>query len=307
MSDEELELLEEVAKSKGQTLEEALADLGYGTTPEQDETVSLEGTKETEPTSEVPVPATAPVQITEETPTKVEADLDVEVEPEVEPPPPPPAAEEEEVEEEEYEDEFDDAEGTIKQVCMHCGWDQSMPTVPEPNHSDKIAFLHAVLGHKVFSKRYQMFGGNLRATFRSLTIREIDTLYQAAYQAHQDGKIATTSDYYEYLNRLRLYLQITGISAKSAALHVRLPDGLDKVTNQHAESYWDDFLKEKGVFQDGVPLLKQIEDYVVENVLKTEHMQRTITHECANFNKLVSKLEACVDNPDFWKETEQPS
>jgi hypothetical protein len=152
-----------------------------------------------------------------------------------------------------------------------------------------------------------MFGGNLRVTFRSLTVREIDTLYQEAFRAQKEGLIATPADYYEYLNRLRLYLQIQGFSAQSTSLHIKLPDGLSEDTHQGAASYWEPFLQKASKLKEDVPLIKQIEDYVVEEVLKTEHLQRTITHECSKFNKLVAKLEAAVDNPDFWKETEQPS
>lgn len=311
MSDEERELLEEVAKAKGQTLEEALIDLGHAIAPEQDETVSLEGQSQTE--SEEPpasVRAPAPIDVTEIDDQKEEEDLTIEVEPEVEPPPPPAAEDDDEPEEPEAaeeEEEYSDDPSTIRQVCVQCGWDQSVPTIPEPEQRDKIAFLQAVLGHKVFSKRYTMFGGNLRVTFRTLTIREIDTLYQEAFRAQKEGVIATPADYYEYLNRLRLYLQLTGLSAQTTAMHVKLPEGLNEEAYDAAASYWDEFLKEQGIFKQDVSLIKQIEDYVIEKVLKTEHLQRTVTHECSKFNRLVAKLEASVDSPDFWNETEQPS
>ena len=47
----------------------------------------------------------------------------------------------------------------------------------------------------------------------------------------------------------------------------------------------------------------QIEEYVLTKVLKTEHLQRVIGHTCNKFNRLVSKLEASVDNENFWNET----
>jgi hypothetical protein len=304
MSDEERELLEEVAKAKGQTLEEALIALGHSVAPKQDVTVSFQGQSETEPVV-APVVVETPVEASK----PVADDLAIEVTPEFDPPAPP-AAEDDESHEPALAEEDDDYAGsgsTIKQICVQCGWDQDQPTIPEPEHKDKIGFLQSVLGHKVFSKRYLMFGGQLRVTFRTLSIREIDTLYQAAFRAQKEEQILTTADYYEYLNRLRLYLQLTSFSAASTSMQIKLPEGLSKDTHEGCASYWDDFLKEQALFDENKPLIIQVQNYVIEKVMKTENLQRTITHECNKFNRLVAKLEACVDNPDFWEETEQPS
>ena len=176
-----------------------------------------------------------------------------------------------------------------------------MQTIPDPDSKDKIGFLQSVLGHKVFSKKYTMFGGNLRITFRTLAIREIDILYQAAFQAQKDERILTTTDYYEYLNRLRLHLQLTSFSAKTASLHIKLPEGLSRDTHEGCSSYWDEFLEKEAILDKDKPLIQQVSDYVIDKVMKTEHLQRTITHECSKFNRLVAKLEASVDNPDFWE------
>ena len=309
MSEAELALLKEVAKAKGQTLEEALVSLGHVVAiKKDDDVVSFEGTAQEE---EVPAfmttdplafdPPVPPVPTEEE---KQSDELNIEVEADFEPPEPPAAEEEESPEADEDDDE---GVGSIKQVCVQCGWDQDVPTISAPEHRDKLAFLQAVLGHKVFSKKYTMFGGNLQITLRTLTIREIDILYQAAFTAQKEDRILTTTDYYEYLNRVRLHLQLTSFSASTASMHIKLPEGLSRATHEGCQSYWDDFLKEKKIFDESKDLIHQVSDYVIDKVMKTEHLQRTITHECSKFNRLVSKLEASVDNPDFWNETEQPS
>lgn len=315
MSEQELELLREVAKAKGQTLEEALVSLGHVVAPEKDVTVSFAGAPQAE-VEEIPdfmnsdpLAIEEPVEVGKaELPAAVD-DLHVEVESDFEPPLPP-AAEDDEVISAETEPDADGDDetgvGSIKQVCVQCGWDQEVPTIPEPEHKDKISFLHAILGHKVFSKKYTMFGGNLRITFRTLSIREIDILYQAAFQAQKEERILTATDYYEYLNRLRLYLQLTSFSAKTTSMQIKLPEGLSRDTHEGCNSYWDEFLKKEGIFNPDKALIHQISDYVIDRVMKTEHLQRTITHECSKFNRLVAKLEASVDNPDFWNETEQP-
>jgi len=314
MSETELELLKEVAKSKGQTLEEALVGLGHVIAPKEDAAVSFEGTAQPESNEETPAfmgtdPLAVESPIVVEKPESPEAETDelkVEVEPDFEPPPPP-AAEDDEPEPDEDDEDDDDGIGSIKQICVQCGWDQDVQTIPDPEHKDKISFLQAILGHKVFSKKYTMFGGNLRITFRTLAIREIDVLYQAAFAAQRDERILTASDYYEYLNRLRLYLQLTSFSAKTTSLQIKLPEGLSRDTHEGCNSYWDEFLQNEGIFDKEKALIHQVSDYVIDKVMKTEHLQRTITHECSKFNRLVAKLEASVDNPDFWNETEQPS
>lgn len=309
ISKEERELLLEVAKAKGQTLEQVLTDLGHNLTPKPEETpvepeIVFSGGETKEPP---PLPTEAPIRVVEE----AKAVFEPKIVPEVELPPPPAADEGPSVPPPaDGEDEEDDAPSTINHICVQCGWDQNVPVIPEPEHQDKIGFLQAILGQQVFSKRYALFGGNLRVTFRTLTIREIDTLYQETFRAQKAGIISTSADYYEYLNRQRLFLQLTALAATQTALHIKLPDGLTPETHPDANSYWIDFLKAENAYQEpdsnnpnSPTLLMQIQDYVLGKVIRTEQLQRTITHTCNKFNRLVARLEACVDNPDFWSET----
>jgi len=311
LSDEERGLLEEVAKAKGQSLEETLIELGHiKPQQEDDEVVTVAGSTSSE---ELTSPHEVAGEKVQPTPNEaiLEAKMEREEEEAAKPPVDessfPPIADEEETTESPEELQGSDDLATVNSVCSLCGWDQSMPVIPEPEHKDKLGFLQSILGQKVFSKRYSIFGGALKVTFRTLTIKEIDKLYEAAFKAQKLGVITTTADYYEYLNRLRLYLQISALSAKTSALHIKLPEGLTRETHPDVKSYWDEFLNKEGKKAESEPLVNRVADYVVKEVLKTEQLQRTITHECNNFNRLVAKLEACVDNQDFWKETEQPS
>lgn len=289
LSNDEKKLLQEIAKAKGKSFEEVLVDLGHvqkpekvESSPETDEAVVLTPAKQEESENKT-IESIAPA------------------EPEL----PPPADEEPEVKQEEAEP----AQGlaTVRSICSHCGWDQAISPIPEPDRQDKIIFLQAVLGQKVFTKQFLLFGGNLRVTFRSLTVREIDALYVETFKAQKAGVIDNTTDYYEFLNRQRLYLQLTHVSANQSALHIALPDGYTKETHPAADSYWDDFLqKENFQLDSNNSLMLRVQDYVLSHVLKTEHLQRTINHACGRFNRMVAKLEASVDNENFWKETEPP-
>jgi hypothetical protein len=291
ISESEKNLIAEIAKQKNKSFEEVLEELGHTVAPPSDEVVTLEG-------------APSDVQDTEQAEPAPAQRFDIPVVPE-EPLPPPPADTQPDVTTEE-EEETEAPLSTLNIVCPQCGWDHANPTVSEPENKDKLAFLHVILGAKVFSKQYSLFDGKLKAEFRTLTVKELDLLYAEAFNAQKAGLITNTSDYYEYLNRLRVCLQLIKLSASSHSLHVVLPTGLTEESHPDTDSYWDSFLKSKGIDYEPERLVLAVQDYVLEQVLKTEHLHRLITHESAKFNRLVSKLEACVDNPDFWKETEQP-
>lgn len=309
ISEVEKELLAEVAKAKGKTVNELLIELGHIQPPQSSTSVEFKGQ-----VAEAVEPQLATTPVSTEIPR-----FDDAIQTEFEPPPPPiaavespPPAIDDLVDEPEIDERL--APATFKQICVQCGWDQEQATIPEPEHSDKIAFLHAVLGQKVFSKRQTVFGGQLRLTFRTLSIREIDAMYQETFRAQKAGMISTAADYYEFLNRLRLYLQLTAMSSAKTVMQIKLPEGLNRETHPGAASYWDDFLKEQPGYQaintdatDTPTLLIQIQDYILTHVLKTEHLQRIVAHTCNKFNRLVVKLEMSVDNPDFWEETEPQS
>jgi hypothetical protein len=288
ISEDEKALLAEIAAAKGQTLEEALVELGHAA-PAADATVVLGGEETPQPNIELPVVLGTPVNDDKSV-------LFVPQLPEVEPPPPPAAAEEAEADE-----PANDRPSTLKHICVNCGHDQELPVVAEPERQDKIGFLSCVLGQKLFSKKYLVFGGHLRLKFRTLTIREIDILYEETYKAKQKGMILTTQDYYENINRLRLYLQLVGVSSQQTATHIILPEGFTAKTNPEAATHWDTFLKEKNVWQDDKDLMLQVEEYVMLQVIKTESLHRAVTHTCAKFNKLVARLECCVDDQSFWE------
>jgi hypothetical protein len=283
-SPEEEHVLKQIATAQGKTYEQLLQELGHLPASNADNEVTFTGSK-SDALAEEPLPESAPVE--EEIPL-------------------PPAAEEPETANEpETEDNEPLTLGSMRAVCVHCGWDQQKPTIPEPEYTEKMVFLQAILGQRLYTKTTMVFGGKLKITFRTLTVQEIDAMYQEAFRAQKAGIIVSASDYYEYLNRLRLHLQLTGLSASVGTLHITLPDGLDRSTNPDAKTVWEEFLPKKE--GESGSLLEQIQAYILSHVLKTEQLQRIITRECNQFNQLVVKLEACVDDPNFWKETEQPS
>lgn len=308
LSDAEKKLLAEVAKSRNMSLEDLVSQMRPQpkAVPEQEQVAVFEAPS-APPTGSVAAARTEDDQLVGGT--------DIPVEPTFSPAesiPDLPTADEEP--EPAAKEEIPSEPSTMKHLCVHCGWDQGEPSPANPDDSDKIGYLHCVLGQKVFSKIYTKFGGNLRLQIRSLTVNEIDSLYAETFKAQQAGLIQSAPDYYEYLNRLRVYLQLVNISAQKTALHITLPDGLNPETHPDAKVHWSKFLAENGWDKRPVPegqsppsLAMMIMDYINTNVAKTEHLQRVITQTCNEFNRLVVKLEANVDNGPFWETAEPQS
>lgn len=188
--------------------------------------------------------------------------------------------------------------------CPHCQWDLGQPDVPEPPHSDKMGFLHCLIGQQPFTKTYPLYGGNVEVTFRTLTTREIDTVYRQAYADQELGKIKTEVDYWERVNRYRLLLQLSKYEVRGANgfLH-DLPDGYSKETHPDCAAVWvtPEQAAELDPKETGLPA---IEDHIVAEVLKTEAVFRFVNNTCNQFNRLVAKMEAMADNSDFWNPTE---
>lgn len=188
--------------------------------------------------------------------------------------------------------------------CPHCGWNLAMPDVEEPDYADKLSFLHALLGQKVFVKDWELFGGNVVATFRTLTTQEIDVVYRQAWRDREMGKVMTEIDYWERINRYRLFLQLQCLKSLGPDGFVHdLPDGLSAQSNPQCTATWK---VEEPIDPNETPL-PFIEEYLVTNVLKTEAVFRVVNMCCNRFNRLVAKLEAMADNSDFWRPTGEPS
>jgi hypothetical protein len=191
--------------------------------------------------------------------------------------------------------------------CPHCNWDLSQPDGTEPSDADKNAFIQAVLGQKCFTKSYDLLGGTVTLTLRTLTAPEVDEIYKQAYRERELGRAPTELDFWERINRYRLFLQVQVVRAAGdkGFLH-DLPDGLSRRTNPDGTGFW---WKEENdsLLESGETALPRVEEHMTGRVLKTEAMYRIVHNTCNQFNRLVAKMEALVDNSDFWKPTGTPS
>lgn len=185
--------------------------------------------------------------------------------------------------------------------CPHCQWPLNVPDIPEPTTAERQAYLQSILGSIPFMQDYTLLGGSLRVRFRTLTTRELDTIFKQAAYERETGLIHSQDDFFEVVNRYRLYLQLQQIDGGPGFLH-DFPDGFTLQTNPGATAEW--ILPEPE--DPRATALPAIAEHML-TILSTETLMRAMQNICSKFNRLVSKLEAMIEHSDFWKPTGEQS
>lgn len=194
----------------------------------------------------------------------------------------------------------------VLQNCPHCNFDLRLPAVPEPSYGQKMAYLHTLLGQQCFTDSMELFNGAVVVMFRALTARELEVVYKQAYRDRQLGRAASTIDFWERINRYRLFAQLHKLhttTVPNGFVH-ELPNGLSPETNAGGTTFWSTQYPEVDLAETIFP---KIEEFVTSKVLITEGLFRVINSACNQFNRLVAKLEANYENSDFWQPTEEQS
>lgn len=188
--------------------------------------------------------------------------------------------------------------------CPHCDWMLSLPDIAEPPYDEKMAFLQCLLGRKLFTKSYQLFGGHVTVTFRTLAPKELDVVYRQAHFVRMEGKLPAEVDFYEFINRYRLMLQLSSVRSHGPdGFTEELPDGYSHTTNPDAVGVWLPAEREQQMLLQNETELPVIETWLFENVFKGEELFSAILFQFRRFNRLVAKLVAMADNPSFWQPT----
>jgi len=197
----------------------------------------------------------------------------------------------------------------LQPKCQHCGWKLSDPVVEEPSLSEITAFLHCCLGQKLYSADYKLMGGGLSLRIRALRVRELEAIYDSAHRLQLLGVIQGQGGHYEYVNRMRVYLQLVRVATRINDKEdiVQLPEVLDAASCGVMCDDWKGKLQAEGRYSDKLPLLDQVRDYMVTTVLSTEHLQRILSVTCARFNRKIAMLESRMADVNFWSGPELPT
>ena len=183
--------------------------------------------------------------------------------------------------------------------CPYCYWDLSVPNVVEVTDDDRTTYITALVLGKLFTKTYMLFDGQLQVTFRCLAVGELDACFRQVYKERVREEITSMVDYWEKVGRYRMCLQLQRLHSPGNFDH-DMPDGLSLQTNPGAIAYWE-------VPADDPEPLRRIEQYVSQNILKSESMFRIVNRLCSEFNRLVARLEVLSQRPGFTKPTASQS
>ena len=173
------------------------------------------------------------------------------------------------------------------QFCSHCGWDQAVTDPIVVTEDDKRSFLAAVLGGVHWRKAFTLMAGRMAVVVRNLSTEEIDLCYRQAYLEVERGVLKSSKEFAELVNRYRMVLQLVSLNA-ATGMTWTLPERLTD---------WDVDC------ENGNTKLFEITKYVQTNVLPNETIHRLVAGKVADFNRMETKLEANVENADFWNGT----
>jgi hypothetical protein len=188
--------------------------------------------------------------------------------------------------------------------CPHCGWDLASPTSPSRPYAEKMAFLHCMLGGKPYRKevpavrrpaaRHVPDADRPRDRHRA-TSRRTRTARPA--RPRPSWTTGSTSTATACCSSSR-----SSGPTGPATFFQDLPDGYSKTTNPDCDRVLGR-PRAGGRARAGPSGLPAIEDWIVDNVLKTEAVIRVVNTACRDFNRLVARMEAMADNSDFWNPT----
>lgn len=172
--------------------------------------------------------------------------------------------------------------------CPNCGHDVSKTEDSSITDTDKWTFIQSVLGGKRFVKQYELFDNRLIVIFRTLTNDEADMAFTQTALDVQKNIMPDEGVYFRTLMDYRLSMSIESVKSDNGVVNV--PEVLS-----------DDF--QTDLPPKGATKLCFIVPYIYENVLKTESIRRAIGSCFFRFQRMVEKMEARADDPDFWKAT----
>lgn len=168
--------------------------------------------------------------------------------------------------------------------CPRCGWDMRMKFEIVPTIKDKEDFLTTLLGGNRFKKSYELFGGKMTVTFRSMLAEENKLVYRQLTLDQQEKRITTEAEWFVQMMDYRLACSLDTISDKDGKIVSEMP-----------------LLPEMEFTADSkeTTLVAQLR-LINKNILAQEVTRRLVGMHLRQFQRLVEALEAMAAEPSFW-------
>ena len=166
--------------------------------------------------------------------------------------------------------------------CPRCGWDMRLKFEVEPTARDKEDFLATLLGGTRYRKKYELFGGKVVVTFRSVLAEENKLIYRQLMYDQKNDVIRTEAEWFVQLMDYRMACSLESIADKTGKLIAAVPE-LDLRANK----------------KDETALVEQL-NAVNNNALAQETTRRLVGTHLRQFQRLVEAIEAMALEPSFW-------
>jgi len=170
----------------------------------------------------------------------------------------------------------------VTAFCPRCGWDMRQKFEVVPTDRDKEDFLATLLGGTRFRKRYDLFGGRIVVTFRSVLAEENKLIYRQLVLDQANGTVNTEAEWFVQLMDYRLACSLDTIADKNGKIIASTPE-----------------LDMAGSTKEKTTLVDQL-DVINKNVLAQEATRRLVGMHLRQFQRLIEAIEAMAVEPSFW-------
>lgn len=170
----------------------------------------------------------------------------------------------------------------VATFCPRCGWDMRAKFDVVPTDRDKEDFLATLLGGARFRKKYELFGGRVIVTFRSVLAEENKLIYRQLVHDQQNGVVNTEAEWFVQLMDYRLACALDTITDKNGKVVADVPE-LDIAAGT----------------KERTSLVDQL-DLINKNVLAQEATRRLVGMHLRQFQRLIEAIEAMAVEPSFW-------
>ena len=173
-------------------------------------------------------------------------------------------------------------EATPAAFCPRCGWDMRLKFDVTPTERDKEDFLATLLGGTRFRKKYEIFGGRVVVTFRSVLAEENKLIYRQLVYDQKNGVVTSEAEWFVQLMDYRLACALESIADKNGKIVASIPE-----------------LDQEKTTKDSTPLVDQL-NMVNKDVLAQEATRRIVVTHLRQFQRLTEAIEAMALEPSFW-------